>query len=293
MMANERINLNAREAESLPQTLAAFHSATGMGIRVSHAEAATPLWTCENPFCHLMRVCGNRATPCRAKRVFNSNTSGVPVMTWRCSAGLEHVAVAVPGAAGVAGWIESGQVFLAPPQREDFIGFCQRHPDWREPGALVEAEAAFFATPVLTRERLEAGTKLLRLVAREIEPLVRHHSASSSVPSHDPVEKAKQYVARNLGEMIRLSELAEHVTLCPAHLCRVFKRRTGQTLGDFIADARVERAKRLLAQTGSRAVDAAYAAGFQSVRQFNHVFKARTRLTPSQYRRSLQSSSEF
>jgi hypothetical protein len=157
--------LNAGESAPVAGVLTAFQAATGMGFRVSHNETETPLWACENAFCRLMRLGEDRGSPCATARVLIAQTHGVPVLSRRCGAGLEHVAAAVPSPAGVAVWIESGQVFLAPPRREDFTGFCQRHPRWLETTAMADLEAAFVATPVLTRERLEAGTNLLRLVA--------------------------------------------------------------------------------------------------------------------------------
>jgi AraC-like DNA-binding protein len=211
-------------------------------------------------------------------------------MTRRCPAGLEHGALRVPLPGGPAGWIEFGQVFLASPRRDEFESLQGRFPEWQQSGYLAHLEDAFFSTPVITRERLQAGVELLRLVVHKMQTLLPDGGAAA-LPD-DPVEKAREYIRQNISEVIRLSELAAHVAVCPAYLCRIFKRRTGQTVSQCIAQERIERAKELLERSWDRATDIAFAAGFQSVRQFNHVFKARTGLAPSEYRRTARPNSK-
>lgn len=277
---------------SLCGILKAFQTATGLGIRLVAPGDQQPLCACENRFCALLRNINDPSTPCAGTRPSGTNGDGVPVPIARCDAGLEHISLAVPGTKGPAAFVESGQVFVRPPQRDDFQRLRARFPAWERRDLLPLLEAAFFATPVLTRERLEAGTELLRQIIPAFAPLLVRSDLRCQSRS-DPVETAKLFIHQNIEQTVGLAQLAAHVGVSPAYLCRVFKHRCGQSPGQYIAYLRVERAKQLLVRNGHRAVDAAYASGFQSVRQFNHVFKTRTGLTPSEYRRRLANSEKL
>jgi len=71
-------------------------------------------------------------------------------------------------------------------------------------------------------------------------------------------------------------------------LKRRFKAATGSTLIDYLQNLRVEASKRLL-ESGHRAVDEISAdVGYEDPSFFRRLFKRRTGLTPSQYRRMFQ-----
>jgi AraC-like DNA-binding protein len=64
----------------------------------------------------------------------------------------------------------------------------------------------------------------------------------------------------------------------------VFKRATGLTFTDYVARSRVESVKRMLLNPHTRVSEAAYAAGFQSLSQFNRVFRRVAGESPTAYR---------
>lgn len=107
------------------------------------------------------------------------------------------------------------------------------------------------------------------------------------IPSRaDPpcIDEAKQFVRLHLGERITTRDAAHAQNLTESHFCRLFHRCTGLTFHDYAASVRVEAAKAALADTYQRITDIAMAVGFQSVSDFNRVFKARGHMTPSAYR---------
>ena len=71
-------------------------------------------------------------------------------------------------------------------------------------------------------------------------------------------------------------------------LKRRFKKATGVTLIDYLQNLRIEEAKRLL-ESGRMPVEAINVeAGYEDAPFFRRLFKRRTGLTPSQYRRMFQ-----
>ena len=85
-----------------------------------------------------------------------------------------------------------------------------------------------------------------------------------------------------------VDELAERVGIGSRHLSRLFAKHAGASPTEVAATARVQRAKRLIDTTQMPMSEIAFAAGFQSVRRFNDVFKALYGRSPSLLRRQVK-----
>lgn len=79
--------------------------------------------------------------------------------------------------------------------------------------------------------------------------------------------------------------LAERLGIGARHLGRLFVKHLGASPGAVAATRRVQRAKRLIDQTGLPLSEIAFAAGFASVRRFNDAFKATYGRAPSSFRK--------
>jgi len=82
-----------------------------------------------------------------------------------------------------------------------------------------------------------------------------------------------------------LQEIAEASSMSVSHLCRYFKKVTGQTLTEYITRYRVDRAKELLIEDEKSITWIAYEVGFESHSYFDRIFHDVTHLTPQQFRR--------
>jgi AraC-like DNA-binding protein len=67
----------------------------------------------------------------------------------------------------------------------------------------------------------------------------------------------------------------------------MFKQATGLTFTDYLARVRIEKVKNLLLNPHKRISEAAYEAGFQSLSQFNRVFRRVTGQSPNHWRATL------
>jgi AraC family transcriptional regulator len=82
-----------------------------------------------------------------------------------------------------------------------------------------------------------------------------------------------------------LSAVADEVAVHPLHLARVFRRKFGCSVGEYVRRLRVEFACRQLARPDRSLVEIALEAGFCDQSQFCRIFKRHVGVTPSQYRR--------
>jgi AraC-like DNA-binding protein len=102
----------------------------------------------------------------------------------------------------------------------------------------------------------------------------------------EPVDiwRARQFIEQNSGEEISLTKVARAVNISPSHLSEKFKEITGINFVDYVARTRFEKACGLLPDKQARISDIAFAAGFQSLSQFNRVFKRLAGKSPRAYR---------
>ena len=89
-----------------------------------------------------------------------------------------------------------------------------------------------------------------------------------------------------------VGQLARELGVSDRHLRRVLEHELGVSPVELAQTHRLLFAKRLLADTSLPVTRIAYASGFQSLRRFNSVFRARYRLSPSALRRGPRSAGE-
>ena len=100
---------------------------------------------------------------------------------------------------------------------------------------------------------------------------------------HD-IWKARRFIEEHAAEHISLAKVARTIGINFTHLSEKFKQVTGTKFVDYVARTRFEKARELLEDVGLRISEIAFTVGFQSLSQFNRVFKKLSEKSPSQYR---------
>ena len=96
--------------------------------------------------------------------------------------------------------------------------------------------------------------------------------------------KARKYIDEHSREELSLTRIAKAVNMNANYLSENFKRVTGINFVDYVAHARFKNACDLLRNSRLRISEIAFAAGFQSLSQFNRVFKRFSGKSPTEYR---------
>lgn len=102
----------------------------------------------------------------------------------------------------------------------------------------------------------------------------------------EPVEiwKARKFIEEHSGEELSLNKVAKAVNISANHLSEKFKQVTGINFVEYVARTRFKNACDLLRNPNLRISEIAFAVGFQSLSQFNRVFKRLARKSPTAYR---------
>jgi len=98
--------------------------------------------------------------------------------------------------------------------------------------------------------------------------------------------KARNFIEEHAGEELSLTRVAKAAETSANYLSEKFKEAVGINFVQYVARARYEKAAALLGDADLRVSEIAFAAGFQSLSQFNRVFKKFSGKSPTEYRAS-------
>ncbi len=114
--------------------------------------------------------------------------------------------------------------------------------------------------------------------------LARTRPALSPLPLWR-LKLATAYIEANLGQTVRLEDVARAAGLTRMHFAAQFRAATGVRPHDYLLHRRVERAKALLMHAEAALADIALEVGFQNQAHFSTVFKRLAGASPSSWRR--------
>jgi AraC-like DNA-binding protein len=109
--------------------------------------------------------------------------------------------------------------------------------------------------------------------------------------SEDRIAKVFQYIHRHSSEEVPLKKIAALINLSESAFCKFFKRTTGKTFSDYLADIRVGHACHLLSESDDTIAGVAYLSGFDSLTYFNRVFLRKKGMRPREFRQRLSGTS--
>ena len=105
-----------------------------------------------------------------------------------------------------------------------------------------------------------------------------------STKSFERLRPILTYIAENPAEPLTLCLIAEKFHFNKQYLCRVFKKTTGVSVGDYIASVRIQRACRLLRQ-GCSVQRSGEESGFSNNSSFITSFGKFVGISPGRYKR--------
>lgn len=125
---------------------------------------------------------------------------------------------------------------------------------------------------------MQSSMRIYRLFDLLLAPECTPH------PEADLIAQAVQYIRAHVDRTIPLDELAASVCLSVSYFAHLFKQRTGFAPGDYMINARIERAKVLLIHTDDSISRIAEQVGYATSGSLINLFTKRVGVSPLQYR---------
>lgn len=99
------------------------------------------------------------------------------------------------------------------------------------------------------------------------------------------IENSRDYIIENLTRNISLEDVAEQAGFSATHFARLFKKRYGIPVNEYIIGRRLAKAQILLAQTQMPIKQISHKTGFADQLYFSRIFKKKLHITPSDFRK--------
>lgn len=98
---------------------------------------------------------------------------------------------------------------------------------------------------------------------------------------------AAHVIEHSMKKDLNLDILARMACMNKFKLSRLFKKRVGQTFTSYLNSIRIKNAVELFKNPNINIAEAAYFAGYKSVRHFNRIFKAVYKTSPREFRKKM------
>lgn len=273
----------------------AFRETTGLPINLRPIEAfdlpfhGDPK---ENPFCALMANSNHTCAACLQLQKKVEEEARLAPKTLKCFAGLCDSSVPVRVGENLIAFLQTGQILLHTPGKTQFDKTARQLLKWGTDIDVKQLEEAYFQSRVITKKQYASILRLLTIFAQHLSALSNELMVKEASAESPSVTKARQFIAEHQSEDLSLAQVAQSVNMSAFYFCKMFKRATGMTFTDYLARVRVEKVKNLLLNPHKRVSEAAYEAGFQSLSQFNRVFRRIAGESPSTFRDHLHAGAK-
>ncbi len=271
----------------------AFESATGLPLTLRAAGSFDePLHGSKHPnaFCAMMTEQNKTCAACLQHQQRMETAAHDKAATLECFAGLSDSAVPVRVGERVVAFLQTGQILLRKPTERRFQTVARELNDIGAPVAPGQKQA-YFDTPVVTTQRHQSILQLLAIFAEHLSLVSNQLMVAESASESPTIAKARIFIEEHLGEELSLGQAARAAGMSVYYFCKVFKKEKGLTFTEYLARLRVEAVKTMLLNPHKRISEAAYDAGFQSLSQFNRVFRHFAGESPSNFRDTLHAHS--
>jgi AraC-like DNA-binding protein/ligand-binding sensor protein len=268
---------------------AVFTKATGLPLALRPLE----YWqlehhqkTNENRFCALLAEKPATLAVClQSHAEIIKHTGDVP-RTETCPFGLTETAVPVRLGGKTIGFLRIGQVLRRSAIKSDKSRAAAKLKECGVPFAGT-IRKAWEITPIIPKDKYSAIVRLLTFFAEQLSALINQIVLEQQNAEPPLVRKAREYIKQHKMEPLSLAAVAQASGASVFHFCKVFKKSTGLKFTDYVARVRLEDAKTQLLNPSRRISEVAYEVGFQSLTQFNRMFKRIFGQSPTEFRANL------
>jgi AraC-like DNA-binding protein/ligand-binding sensor protein len=240
----------------------------------------------ENPFCALLSERPATLAVClQAHEQMIQHTHALPHSV-TCPFGLTETAVPVRLGEKEIGYLRIGQVMRHASSKSD-ASKVNRELAKHGVRFTGEMRKAWEHNPLIPPDKYNAIVRLLSFFAEQLSALMNHLVLERQNAEPQVVQKARDYIEKHKVEPLSLSAVAQASGASVFHFCTIFHKSTGLTFTEYVSRVRVEDARTQLLNPSHRVSEVAYDVGFQSLTQFNRVFKRVVGQSPTEFRKHL------
>ena len=140
---------------------------------------------------------------------------------------------------------------------------------------------------MVSQKKRDSISSLLTLFAEHLAMKSNQLLTQKANAEPPVISRAKQFIREHHMDPLSLRQVAARMNMSCFYFCKQFRKATGLCFTEFVSRTRIEKAESLLLNPNLRVSEIAFAVGFQSLTNFNRMFKRYARQSPSDYRSHL------
>ncbi|WP_340022909.1 response regulator [Paenibacillus sp. FSL K6-1096] len=111
-----------------------------------------------------------------------------------------------------------------------------------------------------------------------------YYEYKCSYRNSQDLNEAIRFIHENYHKPLDLAMVSNHVSLNYAYFSNQFKKNIGKGFAEYLRDVRLDKARRLLAETDHKIIDIAGMVGYESYKSFTRAFREAMDMQPTEYR---------
>lgn len=119
-----------------------------------------------------------------------------------------------------------------------------------------------------------------------------YYEYKCSYRNSQDLNEAIRYIHESYHKPLDLAMVSNHVSLNYAYFSNLFKKNIGKGFAEYLRDVRMEKARRLLAETDHKIVEVAAMVGYESYKSFTRTFREVMHVQPTEYRQQMRQKAE-
>lgn len=140
-----------------------------------------------------------------------------------------------------------------------------------------------------TLQSLNSLEEIRSFMYRVLSAFAEELSVNRAVKSDPLIEKAMDYIHKNLLRNPRTEEVCSFLGLSKSYFSTYFKNKTQLNFRDYTLDLKINYAQEQLKFSEHTPSEVSIVLGYEDYRSFSRAFKARTGLTPTDYQKQYTS----
>lgn len=223
--------------------------------------------TRENDFCASIHSIAEEMCWCSDQELLERCRKSHKYESHFCHAGLYDACMPILKDQAIAGYVMMGQIRLQGSEEQRFTP---------ENGEQTEK---YRQVPCLTEEQISS----LRMLLPEI-------LFQNAIQFDDFMNEVTGYIRKHMGGKLALADICAEFHVSKNYLYQKFRESYRCTVNEYILRLRMEEAKKLLRETKEPVYLIAERVGIDNYPYFCRMFKGRTGLSPTEYRKENRNS---
>lgn len=217
------------------------------------------------------------------KNAFEQAKKTGEVVFYRCSFGMSEAVAPLFSFGNLIGYLMMGQTLCYPATNRDEV--------WALSRQYAENEVTLWEKlqeqPLQEPDKMRSCITIMDICAKYISMSNRFNPDKSDLPT-----AVRGYIHRNFREPLSLEHLRNVFFCSRATLINTFRERFNEGINPYITRVRVEHAQQMLARTRLSINKISSECGFSNQNYFTKVFRKKTGMTPTEYRRAMRKQEE-